>query len=114
MNEPLDVLDWPERTLQEKVMTLARSMGWLAVHFGGDQSGKAWGDAAGFPDLLLIHVDPPNIWFRELKSTRGKLSPRQERWATKLSAEGLNYDVWRPADWPDIVQALTFGRGAAQ
>ena len=101
---------WTERQLQDRCVDLARRFGWLAVHFGGDQHGRAHYDAAGFPDLLLVHPGRNLIWFRELKSAKGKLTDRQQRWYDYLADSGINVAVWRPADWPDIVQALSFGK----
>ena len=94
----------------DNVADFARANGWMAVHFGGDLHGRAWYDASGFPDLLLVHAERNLTWFRELKSARGKLTDRQARWLRLLSEHGLNAAVWRPADWPDIVQALSFGK----
>lgn len=101
--------DWTERQLQENVVEIARQWGWLAVHFGGNQHKRAHYDATGFPDLLLVHVDPPLIMFRELKSARGVMSNDQRRWQHKLGAGGFDVDVWRPGDWPAIVRLLSFG-----
>ena len=104
-----DPLEWTERELQDQIVAFARIHDWMAVHFGGDLHGHAYYDSTGFPDLLLVHAGRGLIWFRELKSRRGKLTARQEGWQRKLADAGLNVDVWRPADWPDIVQALSFG-----
>lgn len=100
---------WTERQLQENVVHVARTWGWLAVHFGGNQHGRAQYDATGFPDLLLVHVDPPLIMFRELKSRAGKLTTGQETWQHKLDRAGFDVAVWRPDDWPAIVRLLSFG-----
>jgi hypothetical protein len=52
---------------------------------------KRSGFAAGAPDLLIFDV-PPNKAFRgvaiEMKSKKGKLSPAQEQWLTKLEMNG--------------------------
>lgn len=109
-----EALAWSERVLLDNVVAFARRNQWMAVHFGGDLHGKAWFDAAGFPDLVLIHADPALVWFRELKTARGRLTPAQQRWQELLADAGCNVDVWRPADWPDIVQALSFGRARVQ
>ena len=102
--------DMLERDFERNVVDWAQRFDWLAVHFGGNQTGKAYYDAAGFPDLLLIHPSGP-IWFRELKVGRNKLSPRQQRWYERLDNAGADVAVWRPDNWPDIVDALSFGRG---
>ena len=98
------VRTWTERELQDNTTTIARSYGWLAVHFGGDQHRRAHYDATGFPDLFLLHVEPSAIMFRELKSRTGKLTPAQDRWQERLKLAGFDVEVWRPEDWPEIVR----------
>lgn len=107
----LDPRTCSENDLMVKTVEFARYCGWMAVHFGGNLHGRAWYDATGFPDLLLIHAERNLTWFRELKSEKGKLSARQQQWIDHLIEAGANVDVWRPADWPDIVAALSFGQG---
>ena len=65
----------------------------MAVHFGGDLHGKAYYDATGFPDLLLIHAERNLVWFRELKSRTGKLTERQLRWQdrSRLDRHGAKH-----------------------
>jgi hypothetical protein len=99
-----------ERELMDKVVEIAQTCGWAAVHFGGNLHKRAWHDATGFPDLLLVHPGRGLIWFAELKSATGHYTERQERWRTLLIEAKLSYFEWRPADWPDIVQALSFGQ----
>lgn len=108
----LDPRTCSENDLMVKTVELARHCGWMAVHFGGNLHGRAWYDATGFPDLLLIHPTGL-VWFRELKSTKGKLSARQQQWIDHLVEAGANVDVWRPEHWPDIVQSLSFGKAVA-
>lgn len=107
--EPALVPAWTERQLQDNVVDVAHRFGWLAVHHGGDQHRRAWYDTTGFPDLTLIHAERPQVWFREMKSATGKLTADQQRWIDRLTAAGHNVAVWRPADWPDIVAALSNG-----
>jgi len=105
-----DYREWAEKDLLANVVQAAQMHGWVAVHFGGNLHGRAWYDAAGFPDLLLLHSQRRLTWFRELKSATGKLTDRQQRWYDELALGGWNVDVWRPGDWPDIVTALSFGQ----
>jgi len=107
-----DYRDWSEKDLLANVVEVARVHGWVAVHFGGNLHGRAWYDAAGFPDLLLLHSERKLTFFRELKSATGKLTPRQQAWYDDLNAGGWNCHVWRPTDWPDIVACLSFGKAA--
>jgi hypothetical protein len=105
-----DYREWAEKDLLANVVEMGKVHGWVAVHFGGNLHGRAWYDAAGFPDLLLLHAGRRLIWFRELKSIRGQLTDRQKAWYDTLAKGGWNVDVWRPSDWPDIVTCLSFGQ----
>jgi len=59
---------------------------------------------AGFPDLVLVGN---RVIFAELKTQRGKMSPQQRFWASALTnAEGVEYHLWRPSDWPEVYQRL--------
>ena len=98
-----------ERQLLDAVVDVARLHGWSSVHFGGDRHGRAWYDATGFPDLLLVNADRGLVWFRELKTAKGRMSGAQRRWYDYLAAGGFNVAIWRPDDFADIVAALSFG-----
>ena len=52
---------------------------------------------AGYPDWTI--VGPGGHLFREAKSENGRRSRAQIAWSKVLTAAGLDYDVWRPADW---------------
>ncbi|MFZ8417681.1 VRR-NUC domain-containing protein, partial [Staphylococcus aureus] len=54
---------------------------------------------AGFPDLVLVHGDRGRILYRELKSTKGRVSPAQTEWINDLISAGQDAGVWRPQDW---------------
>jgi hypothetical protein len=98
-----------ERDFERTVVDMARRFDWLAVHYGGNLTGRAWYDTAGFPDLLLIHPSG-TVLFRELKTRGNKLSARQQQWQQRLTTSGADTAVWTPDDWPDIVAALSFGK----
>jgi hypothetical protein len=106
-----DHIPLTERQFQDQIVDFARRdyLGWKVVHFGGDQQKKAWYDAAGFPDLLMIGPDG-QILFREVKSDSGKLTALQTRWSDWLQTRGADYAVWRPSHWPEIVDVLSAGR----
>jgi hypothetical protein len=114
-----------ERDFQEVVVAWARYCGWAVAHWdvGRNLTDAADGsatystpsrfDASGFPDLLLIHrFKPTLVWYRELKTNRARsrLAPEQVAWGELLTLRGHNYDVWYPAIWPEIRQALAGGR----
>lgn len=54
----------------------------------------------GFPDLVLVGR---RVLYRELKSTRGRLTSDQQKWLDRLTSAGADADVWRPADWPERI-----------
>ena len=57
------------------------------------QWSKARGGAVGIPDLVVIHKT--GVYFIELKTPTGRLSPEQKIWRDRLIAEGYNYFCWR-------------------
>jgi len=60
----------------------------------------------GFPDLVLARADRP-VLFAELKSATGRLTADQRAWGDVLdAAEGADYYLWLPRDWPEIEEAL--------
>ena len=89
-----------EKGFLQAVRELARHAGWLEFH---DHDSRK--STPGFPDLVL--VKPPSLVLAELKTARGVLTPAQRVWCAALQACGVEVYVWRPADWPAIVQRLT-------
>ena len=73
-----------ERDLQAWVLDVARLHGWSVWHVPAPmrkvRSGEWVGakEAAGLPDLVMIHDDPPRLMFAEVKGTGGKLTPEQQ------------------------------------
>lgn len=53
-------------------------------------------DRPGFPDCAMLGTRAAA--FRELKSQTGRLLPAQLQTAERMTACGLDFDVWRPAD----------------
>lgn len=104
-----------EKELQAAVIELARRLGWLVAHFHDSRREVRPGvfvgdkDAAGFPDLVLVHHSH-GIKFRELKSATGKLTPAQKEWHFALNVAGVDADVWRPSDWPQRIALELEGR----
>lgn len=101
-----------ERELQEKVVALAQTHGWLVMHSrparrkDGSWSTPIQG-TPGFPDLVLARDG--TVILAELKSESGRLTSRQKEWLNALTSHGHegcdpSHDavVWRPSDWPDI------------
>jgi hypothetical protein len=91
-----------EKEFQEQVVELARLSGWRVYH-----TWLAVRSASGFPDLVLAR--PGRLVFAELKSNRGKLTLAQEEWLQALRETGAaEVYLWRPDDWDEIVQILTW------
>lgn len=82
----------PEADLQERVIALARMLGWLEYHTHDSRRSRA-----GFPDLVLAHPTH-GVLVRELKREGAQPTNEQVRWIGLLTAAGLNVGVWRPVD----------------
>lgn len=101
-----------ETDFQTAVIDLAHVHGWIAAHFRPAQTPTGqWitpvaADGKGFPDLVLAHPKH-GVLFRELKSDHGRLTREQRDWLTVLRRAGADAAVWRPCDWPTIMQRLT-------
>ncbi len=73
-----------ERPFQKRVEDMATRFGWSWWHVPSPmRHDRARGfvpasSAAGLPDLILIHHDPPRLVFMELKGEGGKLSDKQQ------------------------------------
>lgn len=50
----------------------------------------------GYPDLTLC--GRRGVFWRELKTDRGRLTSAQTEWGLRLGDAGQDWDVWRPAD----------------
>lgn len=59
---------------------------------------------SGFPDLVI--VGPGGCIFAELKSAKGKVTATQQTWIDALKTAGQWVEVWRPDDWPHVVDTL--------
>jgi hypothetical protein len=60
--------------------------------------------SAGWPDLSFART--PELFFAELKSEAGSLSPAQRRWIELLRSCGQEVYVWRPSDFDAIHERL--------
>lgn len=100
-------LGMSERQLQDLVVQAAKYLGYLVYHTYDSRR-----SAPGFPDLVMVHPAGGMLW-RELKATKGRLTPEQEQWLTTLNAAGQDAGVWRPADWASglIQRELSEKRG---
>lgn len=90
----------PEKVFQERIRTIAELGGWLLYHtFDSRRSNPGW------PDVVLAHPTG-RVIIRELKTMRGRVSPRQREWLQALERAGLDVGVWRPCDIPEIERTL--------
>lgn len=88
------VLAMAEKPFQARVIQLAKFHGFeLVYHTHNSQR-----SAPGFPDLVMVSTRHKRILYRELKSTKGRVSADQQAWLDALSACGQDAGMWRPAD----------------
>lgn len=90
----------PERDWREQVVEAAKLAGWVCYW--------TWNSVhspAGMPDLILCK--PPMLVFAELKTETGKVTDSQKCWLELLSqATDVRSTIWRPSDWPDVLEVL--------
>ena len=96
--------DISEKEFMAKVIKLAESQGWHCYHTHDSRRSQT-----GFPDLVMCRA--LRLIFAELKSEVGKPSKAQKQWLKDLSEAGGHLDqievhLWRPSDWPTIVEML--------
>ena len=60
----------------------------------------------GWPDLVLVKHGRPILWV-ELKAESGALTEDQKRVHEVLRSAQQDVQVWRPPDWPRVVEALS-------
>lgn len=98
--------DRGEAGLQEDVIALARTLGWLVAHFRPVRIQRANGgvyyetpvgaDGQGWPDLVLVR---DRVLYVELKRENGTLEPAQRVWRDRIKEAGATWLLWRPRDW---------------
>ena len=106
-----------EADFQAAVIELAEAQGWKVAHFHDSRrwvpdkrhigGGKWVGDAQakGWPDLVLVRGE--ESLFVELKRDGKGLTREQTAWGNALFNAGLNWQLWRPEDWPYIERTLS-------
>lgn len=88
-----------EKEFMDQVIELAKGQGWL--HYHPFDSRKS---VAGWPDLFFVRRD--RYFWAELKSHGGRLTAAQEVWIERLREAGATVYLWRPEDWPQIMEVL--------
>lgn len=92
-------LKMSEAQYQQRILEYCDFLGLLVFHDNDSRRNRA-----GFPDLVI--VGRRRVLFRELKTDTGKLRDDQKTWLSRLVAAGADVGVWRPRDWPQVVQIL--------
>lgn len=99
-----------EKHFAQQVVDLAKIYGWRVY--------KTWlpiHSPSGFPDLVLVRTSGASrvgLIFAELKSAKGKTSPKQDEWLADLRtvamwcAPYVEVHLWRPTDFDDIARVL--------
>lgn len=75
-------LEITEKQFSSPVEDLLNRFGWHWCHFRPARTEKGWRTALsghqGLPDYIAVR--PPRLLIFELKSERGKVSPKQQEW----------------------------------
>ena len=98
-----------EAGFQQAIVELAYRLGWRVQHSRAIQTRNGrWMTAIqghnGFPDIVLAHPKH-GVLIAELKTARGRLGADQLLWRDALEPH-IEYHLWRPSDWDDIVNRL--------
>jgi hypothetical protein len=91
-----------EAHFQTRVMRAAHVLGWWLVYHTWDSRRSP----SGFPDLVLINEKQRRHIFVELKTERGRLTVAQERWRDGLLGVGVEWYLWRPSQWDELIGVL--------
>ena len=104
-----------ESQFQKCVIMIARAHGWRVAHFRAvpvrrPDGSVQWqvpvaADGEGFPDLELVRGK--RLIKAELKVKGNTRTPAQVAWGDAYIAAGVEYHVWYPEDWSEIVSALS-------
>lgn len=88
-------------------MDAAKTLGWRIVHIRPmwDKTGKrmltAYTGDSGLPDLIMARRGV--VLLAELKTDIGPIKLDQQAWVDAAGPQGY---VWRPRDWPQVLQIL--------
>ena len=91
-----------EAHFQQRVVRLARYLGWNLRYHAFDSMGSA----PGFPDWVLVNERLGRVIFVELKRQHGHVTRDQREWHQALVTCGQEAYIWRPSDWADIERVL--------
>lgn len=108
-----------EAQMTDAIMEARKILGWTVAHFRPLRTLYGWrtgvqGDAAGFPDLVMIHERARLLWWVELKSKRGTLAPEQHAWRDLITAIGGDWRLVRGrAGLTELLDAMAYEPWAA-
>ena len=89
-----------EEAFQQAVIDLAKSRLWRVYHTRDSRK-----SAKGFPDLVMVRGG--RIIVAELKrSEKEQPTADQATWLEEFGKTAAETFLWRPADWPEIEEAL--------
>lgn len=97
-----------EKHFQAHVIAAAEYNGWRVYHAHDSRrdvgDGVMVGDkqAAGFPDLVMVHPRRCRMLFVELKRDSKRLEPEQWVWHDAIILAGGDCRIWQPQDWPEV------------
>ncbi len=60
----------------------------------------------GWPDLCMGREDPPRLIYAELKRKGKYLDRAQKKWKAIMEANGVEYYLWRPENWDELIEIL--------
>lgn len=95
-------MDITEKQFESQVKDLAKLFGWKYYH-----TWRSIHSPAGFPDCVMVRRS--RIVFAELKSEKGKVSPKQQEWLDALGNVGdkdVQVYLWRPGDFDEVAECL--------
>ena len=87
-----------EKELDAMVRDACDLLGWARYH-----TFSSYRSPSGFPDLVLVRE---RVIYAELKSAKGFVTARQQRWLDLLTNAGQEVYVWRPGQLKEIIEIL--------
>lgn len=90
-----------EQQFQDWLEGAATRFGWIFYHTVDSRRCHE-----GYPDVEMVHRKVNVKIIAELKSEKGQPTHDQWLWLMRLQACGEHAFLWRPADMPDIEEAL--------
>lgn len=107
-----DLSKLTEVQFSRQVTDLAELFSWRWVHFRPAMTQRGWRTPVqgslgkGWPDLFLARQRDHRVMVAELKTDAGKVSDEQRDVLNLLAWCGLEWHIWRPADFDKIAEVL--------